>query len=199
VPEDRSLHLRFVLDTDEDLAPDDFIGLFECADAFARHVVEQAALELFIDLNLPEQWRLGTLQHIHQLGRRVPVPAQVVRVERGSWSIETLLQGAAVLWFLKNYVHPVVRDAWDDSRLRQAIVEFLRDKVFLGARRNLEQKAVEAPRFRRLQVQTVSEPEPASRQESQIEVRLVRREIVEARFADRELLDEFVRRLRRLE
>lgn len=199
MPDDRSLYLRFVLNAPEDLGPDDFLGLFECADTFARHVVELEALQLFTELRLPEEWRLGTLQRIHHLGRRAPVPARVVSVERGSWVVETLLGGAAVLWFLKNYVHPVVQDAWDDSRMRQTILEFLRNKIFLGARRGLEQKAVEIPRFRRLHIQTVSEPEGASREESHVVVRLERHEVIEVQLADRELLDDFVRRLRRSE
>lgn len=197
MPEDRSLHLRFILQVEEDLTPEDFIGLFECAETFARHVVEREALQLFSDLDLPEEWTLGTLQRIHRLGRRVPVPARVVRVERGSWNVELLLPGAAVLWLLKNYVDPVIREAWDDSRVRHLIVEFLRDRVFLAARRSLEEKAVVAPRHRQLEVQAVSEPQQASREESHIEIRLVRREIMEARLTDQELLDDFIRRLRR--
>jgi len=193
----RRLEMTFVVESEGDLSPTDFIGLFECADTFVRHIVEREALQLFEELNLPSEWRLSTLQEVRRLGRRVPAPAQITRVERGSWEITTVIQGAAVLWFVKNYLHPVVQEAWNDSRLRQVIVDFLRDRIFLGAKRSLEQKAVEAPRYRGLKVASIEEPQAPTPREAGLRIKLERREVIEATSSDQELIDEFLRRVGR--
>ena len=127
----------------------------------------------------------------------MPAPAQIARVERGSWEITAILQGAAVLWFVKNYVHPVVQEAWNDSRLRQIIVEFLRERIFLGAKRTLEQKAVETPRYRGLEVASIEEPQTPTATEAGLRIKLETREVIEATASDQELIDEFLRRIRR--
>src|SRR5258706_11689325 len=98
----RQLTLTFVAEAEADLSPTDFIGLFECADAFVRHVVEREALQLFEDLNLPSSWRISTMHDVRRLGRRLPAPGQITDVRRGSWEVTTVLQGAATLWFVKN-------------------------------------------------------------------------------------------------
>lgn len=193
----RRLELTFVVESDADLSPTDFIGLFECADTFVRHVVEHEALQLFDELNLPSEWRLSTLQEMRRLGRRLPAPAQITRVERGSWDVTAVLQGAAVFWFMKTYVHPVVQEAWNDSRLRQVIVEFLRDRIFLGAKRTLEQKAVQAPRYRGLEVASIEEPQTPSSAQAGLRIKLDKREVIEATSSDLELIDEFLRRIKR--
>jgi len=115
----RTLQLTFTVGSENELSPTDFIGLFECVDVFVRHLIEHEALQLFDELNLPSEWRLTTLQDVRRIGRRVPAPAEIARIQRGSWEIVAVLQGAAVLWFLKNYVHPVVQEA-----RRGTIVDF---------------------------------------------------------------------------
>ena len=81
MPEDtgRRLQLTFVVGSEAELSPTDFIGLFECADVMVRHVVEYEALQLFDALNLPSEWRLATLQSVRRLGRRVPAPGEIAR------------------------------------------------------------------------------------------------------------------------
>lgn len=192
----RALHLTFVVAAPGELSPTDFLGLFECVDSFSRHVVEHEALQLFDELDLPSEWRLATLQDIRRVGRRVSAPGEIARVHRGSWEIETILQGAALLWFVRSYLNPVVQDAWNDSRLRQVIVEFLRNRIFGGAKRALEQKAVQSPRYRTLEVSRVDEPEPGTAEEAGIRITLERREVLEARLSDHELVNDFLQRIR---
>jgi hypothetical protein len=195
---DRRLELTFVIESESDLSPTDFLGVFECADNFVRHLVEHEALELFEDLNLPSEWRLTTLQQVRRLGRRAPAPGQIARVERGSWEITTVIPGFAVLWFVKHYLHPVVQEAWNDSRLRQAVVEFLRRKIFLGAKRSLEQKAVEVPRYKGLEVASIDEvPQPSGAYDVKLRIRLDRREVIDVSSSDQELIEEFLRRIGR--
>ena len=76
------------------------------------------------------------------------------------------------------------------------IIEFLRDRIFRGAKRSLEQKAVESPRFRSLEVASVDEPVAATTTEAGLRIRLERREVIQATSADAELIDDFLRRIR---
>lgn len=192
----RTLQLTFTVGSERELSPTDFIGLFECVDTFVRHLIEHEALQLFEELNLPSEWRLTTLHDLRRIRRKIPAPAEITRIQRGSWEIVAILPGAAVLWFLKSYVHPVVQEAWNDSRLRQTIIEFLRERIFRGAKRSLEQKAVEKPRFRSLEVASVDEPDAATGTEAGLHIRLERREVIQATSTDAELIDDFLRRIR---
>jgi len=191
----RELTLRFVVDTQQDLTATDFVRLFECAEAISRHVFEIEAANLLMDLGFPEQERFEALKRIHRLGRRIPVPAQVKTVQRGSWIVEVLVPGAVLLFILRQYIHPVIMDAWQASNLRDRIVTFLRDRIFLGARRDVEAKAAESPRYGNLEVTRVSQTD-ADPGHPELVIRLERREVIEARIPDEELVQEFLRRLR---
>ena len=195
--ESKSLHLNFTIDCHEKLDPSDFIGLFECIDLFTRTIIEHEALLLLSEAGFSDQWRLATLQRIHRLGRKVPVPAEILEIKKGSWNVVSLLQGAAVIWFLRNYVHPVVQDAWNDSRLRKIIITFIRDKIFLGSKKNLEKKAIEKPIFKGLRVAEIVGPEKATEEQIEIKIKMEKTTIVEARLSEKDLIEDFIQKLRK--
>jgi len=191
--ESRSLRLRLTV-PDQTLSPGEFLSLFDCAETVSRALIEHEALALLEFLDFPADSRLQTMQTIHRLGRRVPTPAEVVSVEHACWTANVLIGGPVVLFILMNYVHPTVKDAFDDSRLKQLIVEFLRDRVFLGAKRTVEQAAVARPTYGNLGVRAVAELRAAP-SEPELEVTLERREIIAVRSSDRELVEEFAERI----
>src|SRR5258706_14234890 len=81
----RTLHLRLRVDDTQAIDPGDFASVFRCGEELNRSVVEQEARRLFDFLELPQYWGLATLQDLHQLGRRTPVPAGGTDIARGSW------------------------------------------------------------------------------------------------------------------
>lgn len=191
----RSLSIIFYIDLIEELVLNDFIGLFECAEAFSRHIIEHEAYLLSSELKLPDELKLSTLHKIHQVGRKYPFPIKVIRVEKGSWCIEIFIPGAVILWILRKYIHPAVEEAWTDSRLREIIVTFLRERVFLGSKKSIEQKAIEKPNFRGLQVKKIKEIDIIS-QKSEIQVNLSKTEILDVEFTEIELIEDFIRKLK---
>ena len=104
--EQRTIEIRVVLNNDEPISPSEFLDLFRCGDEFSRHIAQQEALALLDDIGVPGDVRLATLQHIHQLGRRLPSPAEVQAVEKGSWLVVLTIASPALLYVLKEYVHP---------------------------------------------------------------------------------------------
>jgi len=191
----RSLSILFYIDLKE-LVLNDFIGLFECAETFSRHIIEYEAYVLSSELNLPYDLKLNTLHKIHQVGRRLLVPIEVLRVEKGSWCIEIVIPGAAILWILKKYINPVVEEVWNDSRLREIIVTFLREKIFLESKRTLEQKAIEKRNFRGLQVKKIKEIDIKSKKAG-IKIDLSKREILEVELTEKELIEDFIKQLKK--
>lgn len=191
----RTLNLLFHIDSTTELVLNDFIGLFECAEAFSRYILEQEAFNLSSDLGIPDDIKISTLYRIHKIGKKLPIPIEVIRIEKGSWYIEILVPGAVVLWILKKYIHPAVQEAWNESHLRDIIVNFLREKVFLGSKRNLEQKAVEQPSFKGLQIKSINEIE-VNLQKTEIKVDLGKKKVLEVELTERELIEDFIRKLK---
>ena len=185
------LHLRFILDGDPDISPAEFVALFQCAEDYTRHVAEKESLTLLEDLQIPVEQRLTTMKTL--VRKQAPVPAEVVEVRRGSWVVDVLLPSAALIFVLKEYVHPAVKQAWDESRMREQLVSFMRDRVFRGVKGKIEAHAIDKPRFGNLEVIRVDGQEPP---QPIVEIRLERRTIIEVRTNDRDLIDDFLSRFR---
>jgi len=193
----RALEIRFRLTGSDKVSPEDFISLFRCAEAFSRSVTEAEALSLLDHLDAPSEARLDSLRRLHAFGRKLPLPVEVARVERGSWSVDVAIYGAALLFVLKEYLHPVVKEAWDESDIRARVKSFLQDKVFRRARQTAEQKAVRNPEYGRLRVTNVSPLESTEPDRIRVEVTLERGEITYGRASDDELVEEFIRTIMR--
>ena len=177
------------------LPPDDFGSLFRCAEDLSRTVLQEEARNLFEYLELPADWRLRALQELHRIGRKVPTPAEVTRVERGSWLVVLSLSGPVILFVLKKYMHPVVQEAWDGSHLRNKLKAFLQERLFRGTRDDLERKAIESPKYGNLRIVRVEESTSTVARSPGIEVHLERQQVIEVHSSDQELLDAFIDRL----
>lgn len=77
--ENRTLNLLFYIDSKAEIVLNDFIGLFDCAEALSRHIIEQEAYNLSTELNIPNELKFRTLSRIHQVGRKLPIPIEVIR------------------------------------------------------------------------------------------------------------------------
>jgi hypothetical protein len=193
---DRRLQLRFRIDTTDPISPTEFVDVFRCADSLTRAIAETEALALLEHLGLPTSDRLAALQRLHGVGGRLAIPAEVERVERGSWLVVVGFVGPIVLYVLKNYLAPVVQEAWEESAVRDRLKQFLRDKVFLGARAAVEQKAIQTPAWGNLRIQSVDVVTPEDQADEALEVRFERRTVIEVRSSDSQLMNEFLKRLR---
>lgn len=195
VADDRVLDVRLVLDThDEPISPAEFLDLFRCGDDFARYIVQNEALVLLEELDIPSGERLATLQRIHGLGRRVPSPAQVESVRKGSWEVLMTIPAAVLVFMLKEYIHPVAKQAWDESDARRRLFGFLKSRVFKDSKRQVEERAITTGRFGNLQVTGVAGETDSSSRPS-ITIRLERHQVFEVRLTDRELVDEFMKKM----
>jgi hypothetical protein len=195
--DDVVLRIRFVVAGHEPLAPGEFVDLFQCAEAFVQSAAEQELLALLEELGLTTDDRFEALRRIHRVRRRVPIPAAVESIHRGSWEVVLTLGGTAILWLLKEYVHPVSREVWDASDARGKLRGFIERRMFRRAKPAVEQAAVEQSRWGNLQVTGVeSTPEHGGAHPvaPQLTVRLERRQVIEVTISDRELIEEFINR-----
>ncbi len=192
-----TLELRLRIPTQEPLSPREFVDLFRCGEALTRQIVEREAFSLLEYLEVPHEYRLSTLQDLRRFGGRTGPPAEVTAIEKGSWVVVLTLTGSAILWALKEYLHPVVLEAWNESSLRDRIHDFFRDRLFQGARRAIEEKAIESPRYGNLQIKAVEEPPQNFAGQPKLTVRLERRAILEVSSTDRNLVEDFLARLRK--
>lgn len=122
-----------------------------------------------------------------------------LRQERGSWTIETLLSSAAVLWFMRHFVGAPILAAWDESRLRQRVESFIRDRAFHGARQSVELKAAQKPRTGSLEISQVEEESGSTPEARRLAVRVTRSTVIEVELSDREVIEEFIQELKRMQ
>jgi hypothetical protein len=189
----RTLRLDFSIDGSESLSSTDFVSLFQCADFFCRATAEDEVISFVEELNLLRESRFEVISSIHRLGKRFPAPAAVESIERGSWNISLVMTGAATLFILRNTLATTLQNAWDESRLRELVLRFLRDHVFGGARRKAEEVAVGRSRWGNLRIQRVEE-RGLGPSGSQLTISLQRTEVVEAEITDQELVEEVLKR-----
>ncbi len=155
--------------------------------------MQQESLDLMDELGLPSDVKLATVSRGQQLGRRIASPAQIEAVKRGCWIVVMTISGSALLCVLKQYLHPVVLEAWNQSDIRERLLEFLQDPVFKSAARKAELKAVERLRYGNIQVTGVDDDSKPA--EPSLTVHLERHAIVEVRAVDDLLIDEFLEKL----
>lgn len=193
--ENRTLTLQFQVESDDELTSSDFLSLFTCVDDFGRAVTESETFGFLETLDLPSEYRMQLLQAIMGLGRGIPTPAEIRSIERGSWSVMAVLSGPAILWITQKFIGIPILQGWDASSARERLMVFFRDHVFGGAHRVIERRAAEEPTFGNLRVAEVRELR-SSPEEPHVLIRLKRTEVIEIRSTDKQLVDEFLKRLR---
>jgi hypothetical protein len=194
VAETRSLLLRFYIESDDELASSEFLSLFECVDTMGRAVAEFETARFLETLELPYDYRRDLQQSVVNVGRRLPTPMEIKSVERGSWSVTAVLTGPALLWVAQKFIVSPLLEAWSESRAREKVEEFFRDRVFGGARRVVENRAAQGPTFGNLRIVQVEQIKSSPDQPTLV-IRLKRSEIVEVQTSDKQLIEDFLARL----
>ncbi len=192
----KKLRVIFSIGDNNDLTTNDFVALFECADDIIWNIMEQEMLNFLDYIKLPSDNRIETISQVHRLARKTFSPAEVEYIKKGSWNIGVVILGSILLFVLKKYLHPTVLEAWNESCLREKIIEFLREKVFMGAKRSVEQSAVIKRRYRSLTIAKVGDLSNPTSEEYEIEIQLTKSMIVDYKKSEKELLEEFVKKLK---
>lgn len=154
--EPRVLILQFRVKADEELRPDEFSDLFRLADQLSAYAILEELHDVMDALPMPSRWKFDVLSRLRAKKRVPSAVPEVATVRRGSWEFDVCIQSVAVAWILKEYLHPVVKEAWNESQFREVIKRFLRDKIFGGAKRKIETKASETPKLGNLRIVEVS-------------------------------------------
>ncbi len=192
--ETRTLTLRFHIESSDELTSTEFLSLFECVDAFGRTIAEFETARFLESLELPYTYRRELQDSIASVGRRLPTPTEIRSVERGSWSVTSVLTGPAILWVAQKFIVSPLLEAWNESNARDKLREFFKDRIFAGAKRVVENRAAQGSTFGNLRIVRVDE-ERSSREQPTIVVSLKRSEIFEVRTSDKQLIDDFLARL----
>jgi hypothetical protein len=74
---------------------------------------------------------------------------------------------------------------------------FLRDRVFGGAKQSIERKAIEKSRQGSVRINQIGESQDSTAQAPKVTVRVERTEVVQVTLPSEELMEEFLRELRR--
>lgn len=193
--ESRSLTLEFRVESDEELTSGEFLSLFSCIDNFGRAVTESETVGFLETLGLPNEYRLQILNTIMEIGREIPTPTEIRSIDRGSWSVVAVLAGPAILWVTQKFIGLPILKGWDESSAREQLKTFFRERVFGGAQRVIEYRAAQRPTFGNLKVAEVTEIR-SSPDRPHILIRLKRTEIIEVRVSDKQLIEDFLKRLR---
>lgn len=191
------LQVEFVLDESGPTSPSDFLDFVAYADGYMQGLLEAEIADVTADLPLPGAARPGIRDEARYLLRSLPLPAEVLEVRHGSpWMLLLSVPAALLLPFIHKCINPVVREAWNDSQLRDSLYAFLRDRLFRGAHTKAQRQLKRSPRRRNVTARDVKELPTSSPAEPLLQVRLTRSEVFEASIADARLIDEFRKRLR---
>jgi hypothetical protein len=195
----RALRLRFVLETHSKDRTDasDFVAAFSFVDDLSRAVAENEARDLVEALGFRGDARFDAFQSISRFQQLLPPPAEVDNIERGSWVIDTVIPGTAILFILKNTIGRTLSDAWDESSVREQLLGFLRETVFRGAARRVQERAIETPQHGTLRVANVREIVTRMTHEPVIEITLRRAEVASVRISEEQLIEGILKQFRR--
>lgn len=194
---ERTLQIRFVLEEDEALSPSDFVHFFAYGEEIARDLAETEALELFDYLGMPSEWQIESLEEFRQLLKHAPAPAEILDIRHESpWYYLLAIPAGTVLFFVSKCVHPEIKRAWAQSAAREHFFEFMRDRVFGGARQKVQQRIAKKPSRKGVRAKKVEELKESRPEMPLFEVRMERSALLHVSISDEELLEEFKRRLR---
>jgi hypothetical protein len=194
--ENESFNIEFKLADSTESSPTEFRYLFSAIDEMTRSLV-MSQINAFIDwIDLGSRARDEVYLSIFRSQQNIAVPVDVVSIHHQSpWSIEVSLRAAGVLWILHKLVGPTIIQAWGESKLREYFLKFLRDGIFRGAKQQLELSAAAKPQYGNLRVDDINEA-PRQGPNSAVTVTLKRTELLEIESSDRELMNEFLAKLK---
>ena len=192
---ERELVLKVYLPEADGFSTTDFFNLFDLADSVCRSIIREEARLLVDALPVPEEWRRETIEEMHS-GRRVPIHADVKDIRAGSWTIEVLISGAAVYYFVDKFITPSLQEAWKDSDMQKSIVSFLKKSVFTSSRERFERRQIPARRtFRTVHVDSARLLPESTEASTRVQVDIARAEHIET-LTDQEILKDFVKKLK---
>jgi hypothetical protein len=191
---ERTLTLEFKVDSDGDLTSGEFLSLFRYVDEIGRAVAENETFAFIEFLDLPPGYRNQLFSSILATGRQIATPVEIKSIERGSWHVFAVLSGPAILWLAQKFLAVPVAQAWDSSAAREHMVSFLRDRVFGGAKQIVEDHAAQRPTFGNLKIVEIKEIRSTVDQ-PKVLIRLRRSEVIEVKYSDKQLIENFVKQL----
>ena len=192
---ERTLRLEFILEEVSSTSPSDFLNFVAYADGFVKSYIEAELLSVADDFEFPSAWKVQIVEEARRLLRALPAPAEVRDVRHGSpWALVLAIPAAIFLPFVYRCLNPVIREAWNDSNLKDRLFLFMRDQVFRGAKKKAEDQAALTPSRRSIKVRDVKELSGGTGNPA-VEIRLTRKDVIEISVSDERLLEEFRERL----
>lgn len=191
----RVLRVEFQLDDAVPTSSTDFANFATYGDSFVKVYVEAELLSVADELGFPAAWKVQLVEEGRRLAPGLPTPSEVQDVRHQSpWVIVLAIPAALLMPFIYKCLNPVIREAWNDSDLKEKFFIFMRDRVFRGAKTKIENQAALMPRKKNLRVRDVQEIE-GDRDRPTIRVKLERTTVIEVEISDDHLLQEFRDRL----
>jgi hypothetical protein len=194
---ERTLQIRFVLEESEALSPSDFVNFFAYGEDVAKDLAETEALELFEYMKVPSEREIESLSTLRRIIRQGPATAEVREIRHDSpWSYLLVIPAGMLVYFASKCLHPEIRRAWIASNGREQFYTFMRDRVFGGAPRKVRDRIAKKSSRKGVRAREVKELDGSSPGAPLLEVRMTRTTIVQLTTSDKELLEDFRRRLR---
>jgi hypothetical protein len=191
------LRVEFVLDEEGPTSPTDFLDFVAYADGYMQGLLAAEIADVTADLPLPDAARPAVKDETRYLLRNLPLPAEVREVRHSSpWTILLYVPAAILIPFIHKCINPVVREAWNDSQLRDSLYTFLRDRLFRGALSKAKRQLKRSPRRRNVTARDVKDLSAHESAAPLLQVRVTRSEVFEASTTDARLIEEFRERLR---
>ena len=188
--------IEFRLADSDDASPSEFRHLFGAVDDLTRNVVMEQVILFAETTEMPERAREEIFSESFRLARHIVPPVQVINIRRQSpWTILAGLPIAGVIWAIRKMIAPQVLQAWNESRLQELFHRFVRDYIFMGTKERLEKTAGGRPQYGNLVIDDIRETGRHSPGEPEISITFRRTEVLSIDVKDRELRDEFLRRL----
>jgi hypothetical protein len=194
--ENESLVIEFKLADSTESSPTEFRYLFTAIDEMTRSLVVNQAFAFVHSAELGSK-AIDEMYVSFFRARDIAVPVDIVSIRHQSpWSIVVDVPVAGVLWVLHKLLGPVIVRAWGESKLREDFRRFVRDDIFRGAKQQLETTAVGKPQYGNLRVDDVSDGHGRGRDTASVSITLKRTEILQVESSDRELMNEFLAKVR---
>jgi hypothetical protein len=186
-----------VLDESAVLTPSDFVNFFAYGEQISRSLTELEALDLFEHLHVPSEWQIDSIENLRELLKHTPAPAEIIEVRHESpWHYLLAIPASTLFYFVGRCIHPEIRRAWNQSTARDRFFEFMRDRIFGGARQKLQGQVSRKPSRKGIRAKSVQELGSSRDGLPLLEVKMQRTEVFVVRVSDEELLADFKERIK---